>query len=98
MDQRRTGEVQKGVEVKEEIEANTTTPSTEGHRPIKAADPDVPLHGIPGFHHVEEAGDHARLAHMNIDKDEKNRVNTGTGEQPSNSHGSRFATPSGEEE
>lgn len=67
-------------------------------QPIKAADPDVPLHGIPDFHHVEEAGDHARMASMAMDKDVKGRVNTGTGEQPSNSGGSRFATHSGEEE
>ena len=61
---------------------------------IKAADPDVPLQGIPDFHVVEEEGDHVRMASMEMDKNVKGRVNTGTGEQPSNSRGPRFATPS----
>mgnify|MGYP001546574920 CR=1 FL=1 len=65
---------------------------------ITAADPAVSLHGIPGFHHKEEEGDHVHLANMALDKDEKGRVDTGTGDQPSNSGGSRFATPSGAEE
>ena len=97
MDQRKR-EVKKGTDVKEEPEAGPPAPTAEGLRPIKAADPDVPLHGIPGFHHVEEAGDHVRMASMELDKDEKNRTATGSGEQPSNNHGSRFATPSGGEE
>jgi hypothetical protein len=79
--------------------AGSTPPAVGGeHRPIKAADPDVTLHGIPGFHHVEERGDQVRLAHMELDKDAKDRAATGTGDQPGNTHGSRFATPSGEEE
>jgi hypothetical protein len=35
---------------------------------------------------------------MELDKDAKDRAATGTGDQPGNTHGSRFATPSGEEE
>ena len=66
--------------------------------PIHPANPTVPLHGIPGFHNTEEEEDHVRLAHLKLDADEKGRVNTGTGDQPSNTGGSRFATPSGEEE
>ncbi|MBK8580520.1 MAG: hypothetical protein LKM36_10480 [Flavobacteriales bacterium] len=60
---------------------------------LKPANPTVQLHGIPGFHGTEEAEDHARMANMELDKDEKGRVDTGTGDQPSNSEGSRFATP-----
>ena len=64
------------------------------NREIEPATPSVPLEGIPDFHVVEEEGDHVRMAPMKIDKDVKGRVNTGTGEQPGNSDGSRFATPS----
>ena len=60
---------------------------------IKPANPTVQLKGIPGFHGTEEVEDHARMARMELDKDEKARVDTGTGDQPSNSEGSRFATP-----
>lgn len=62
-------------------------------RPLQAAVPTVAVHGIPGFHGTEEEVDHVRMAHMEMDKDLKGRVNTGTGDQPSNTGGSRFATP-----
>ncbi|MBZ0207989.1 MAG: hypothetical protein K8H89_16865 [Flavobacteriales bacterium] len=73
---------------------NKSTPKTVNtdHHEIKPACPDVPLHGIPDFHVVEEEGDHVRMASMQMDANVKGRVNTGTGEQPSNSGGSRFAT------
>lgn len=67
---------------------------TGEHHGARAACPDVPLHGIPGFHVVEEEGDHVRMATMKMDPDAKGRVNTGTGDQPSNHGRSRFATPS----
>lgn len=62
------------------------------HRPLKPASPDVPLEGIPDFHHVEEEESHAALAPMKMDRDVKGRVNTGTGDQPDNKNGSRFGT------
>lgn len=60
---------------------------------IRAANPTVQLHGIPGFHATEEPEDHVPLARMEQDRHEKGRVNTGTGDQPGNSGSSRFATP-----
>ncbi|MBK9420042.1 MAG: hypothetical protein IPN44_03205 [Flavobacteriales bacterium] len=60
---------------------------------VKAANPTVQLDGIPGFHGTVEEVDHARMAHMELDKNEKGRVDTGTGDQPSHSEGSRFVTP-----
>mgnify|MGYP001550954622 CR=1 FL=1 len=83
------------------MESNDLKPSgTPANKPepIKAANPTVPLHGVPGFHTTEEKEDHVRLAHLELDADEKGRVNTGTGDQPSNTGGSRFATPSGDAE
>ncbi len=62
------------------------------HREIRHALGNVPLHGIVGFHTVEEVEDHAVMASQVLDKDAKGRVNTGTGEQPSNSPNSRFST------
>lgn len=62
-----------------------------GHR-IKAACPYVPLRGITGFHPVREPGGAAVLAPQALDKDHKGRVNTGTGDQPSNKGSSRFGT------
>lgn len=74
-----------------QLQSNTNWASPD-HRELKPACPDVPLHGIPGFHHVEEEKDHAVMAGQILDGDVKGRVNTGTGEQPSNSGHSRFAT------
>ena len=71
-------------------------PERPTSEPSNAANPDVPLHGIPGFHHTEEEGDHVRLAPMELDKDEPDRVDTRRGDQPCNTGGSRFATPSGD--
>jgi hypothetical protein len=70
----------------------------EEHRAITAAAPEVPLHGIPGFHNKVEEGDQVRLAAMELDADRPAFAHTGTGEQPGNSGGSRFATHSGDEE
>lgn len=70
-------------------------PSEVEDSKIEPANPTVPLEGIPDFHVVEEVDDHVRMAPMKIDKDIKGRVNTGTGDQPGNTGGSRFATPSG---
>lgn len=83
--------------IMENTNENNANELNVGHRGLKPACPDVPLHGIPDFHVVEEEGDHVRMAGMEMDKDVKGRVNTGTGEQPSNSGGSRFATFSGGE-
>lgn len=66
--------------------------ATADHREIRPACPHVPLHGIPGFHTVNEQGDHAEMASQVMDRDVKGRVNTGTGDQPANTHGSRFGT------
>jgi len=95
MDERKDKQAKK--EVREGMAAAATSRS-ETDRSITAANPTVPLHGIPGFHHTEEEGDHVPLAHMELDKDEKKRADTGTGDQPGNTGGSRFATPSGREE
>lgn len=82
------------------MEKKNETPDTtseETKRPIKAAVPFVSLHGIPGFHPTEEEGDHVRMAHMALDKGLKDRVDTGTGDQPANTGGSRFASASGKD-
>jgi hypothetical protein len=58
---------------------------------IKGASPFVALHGIAGFHVVEEPISHVRMASMKVDKDiSKYRVFT-QGDGPSNKH-SRFGT------
>lgn len=49
--------------------------------------------GVPGFHHTTEPGDGRPLARMAKDTDDPGRVNTGTGDQPGNTGGDRFATP-----
>jgi|GEM_PF-5989298 len=66
--------------------------ATPDHREIRAACLHVPLHGIPSFHTVLEQGGVAEMASQVMDKDVKGRVNTGTGDQPSNTLGSRFGT------
>jgi len=57
--------------------------------------------GVAGFHHDPQAealpeGNHgaATPASLQLDADSKGRVNTGTGDQPGNSGGSRTGTPS----
>ncbi len=61
---------------------------------IRQADPAfVARQGVEGFHHTTEPGDGRRMAWMEMDGDERDRVNTGTGDQPSNTGGDRFATP-----
>jgi hypothetical protein len=64
------------------------------HVPVN---PDVAAEGVPGFHHTLQA-DGSTLAAMEPDADTPGRVNTGTGDQPSNTGGDRFATPSVEVE
>jgi len=76
----------------DEANRTPTNVANTDHREVRPACPDVPLHGIPDFHVVEEEGDHVRMASMEMDTNVMGRVNTGTGEQPSNSGGSRFAT------
>ena len=63
---------------------------------VRPACPFVPLHGIPGFHHVAEASG-VRMASMKLDKDiSKYRIFT-QGDGPSNKGGSRFGTHCGSE-
>lgn len=62
------------------------------HMPVN---PTVAQRGVPGFHNKIEPGDDVPLAAMELDVDtEPERVNTETGDQPGNAHGSRFRTPS----
>lgn len=75
----------------EQLHCNSNWASPD-HREIKHALGHVALHGIVGFHPVEEVEDHAVMASQVMDRDAKGRVNTGTGEQPSNSPHSRFGT------
>ncbi|HMN05453.1 MAG TPA: hypothetical protein PKD45_06980 [Flavobacteriales bacterium] len=57
----------------------------------RSTSPFVPLHGIPGFHHVAEASG-VRMASMKADKDlSKYRIFT-QGDGPSNKGNSRFGT------
>ena len=56
-------------------------------------DPSVSPTGIPGFHNKTEEEDGRTLAGMELDADtDPGRVDTGTGDQPGNTHGSRFPT------
>jgi predicted ester cyclase len=60
--------------------------------PTNEDDPNVSRHGVPGFHHRKENG--REMASMELDTTgEEGRVNTGTGDQPGNTHQDRFATP-----
>lgn len=64
------------------------------HPPVN---PSVAPTGVPGFHHRTEEEDGRTLAGMELDKDtDPERVDTGTGDQPGNSHGSRFPVSSDE--
>lgn len=84
----------KDLKTMEQITSTTGPDKLEPQRRIRQATAFVPLHGIPGFHVVEEASG-ARLAPMKMDKDiSKARVNTGTGDQPALPGTSRFGTPS----
>lgn len=68
---------------------------TVAHRP---ANPSVSPTGVPGFHHRTEEEDGRTLAGMELDADtDTARVDTGTGDQPGNTHGSRFPVSSDEE-
>ena len=83
---------------KEARNADELPALVDEQRAITSANPDVPLHGIPGFHNKVEDGDHVHLAPMELDANRPAFAHTGTGEQPGNSGGSRFATHSGDEE
>jgi len=56
--------------------------------------------GVPGFHHDAqtetrpEGSGMSTPASMELDSDNNGRVNTGTGDQPGNTGGSRTGTPS----
>jgi hypothetical protein len=54
--------------------------------------PHAAQHGIPGFHH-EAAPDGSIMAAMKADAKDPGRADTGTGDQPGNTGGDRFATP-----
>ncbi|MEO8589136.1 MAG: hypothetical protein ABI432_07205 [Flavobacteriales bacterium] len=61
------------------------------HKPVN---PTVASRGVPGFHNKIEPGDGKPLAGMELDADtDPDRVDTGTGDQPGNTNGSRFSTP-----
>ena len=64
------------------------------HEPVN---PTVAPLGVPGFRHKRDGGDGPPLAGMELDTDAQDeRAHTGTGDQPGNTEGSRFATPSDE--
>lgn len=72
--------------------AMKTTKTSALHKPVN---PNVAQRGVPGFHNKIELGDGVPLAAMELDADTApERVNTETGDQPGNTHGSRFKTPS----
>lgn len=56
---------------------------------------EVSRRGVPGFHTTHEPGTGRAMARLEMDADEEDlgRVNTGTGDQPGNTGGDRFATP-----
>ncbi len=81
--------------------ANETEPAQmdEAHVLASAghatANPLVSSHGVPGFHN-KRGEDGTLLAGMELDADtDPARVDTGTGDQPSNTGGSRFTTATG---
>lgn len=73
--------------------------------PIRPVDPYVAPEGVPGFHRDEAEEDAPASdatgastgaggsAGMHLDDDVRGRVNTGTGDQPGNTGGSRTGTP-----
>ena len=70
------------------------SPSKEQMPTHVPVNPTVAPEGVPGFHHTTQP-DGSTLAAMEPDADTSGRVNTGTGDQPANTGGDRFATPSG---
>jgi hypothetical protein len=65
-------------------------------RPDAGLEPtaDVSMRGVPGFHSTR-GPDGRALARMEMDPDERylGRADSGTGDQPGNTGGDRFATP-----
>jgi hypothetical protein len=82
----------------EDMDPDRTDKNSVTKQHPEPVNPTVQAEGIPGFHHKREEEDGVPLAHMELDADAKGRVDTGTGDQPANTEGSRFATPSGPEE
>lgn len=79
------------------MNAKKNPPGTDPAVVHPPANPSVSPTGVPGFHHKTEEEDGRKLAGMELDTDaDPERVDTGTGDQPGNTHGLRFPVSSDE--
>jgi hypothetical protein len=79
------------------MNAKKNPPDPKPARTHAPVNPSVAPTGVPGFHHKTEEEDGRKLAGMELDTDtDPERVDTGTGDQPGNTHGSRFPVSSDE--
>lgn len=77
-----------------------TDPRTDKRENAESATENAPgtnvaRHGVPGFHPTQDE-EGRPLARQEPDADQGARADTGTGDQPGNTGGDRFATPSGD--